>query len=258
MEPLSPTSSDTAPPPLNHQQERLAKPSMRWPSRTDVSVVAAIGVCAVVLAAFWWWSGKPVEAQEVSVATAPTLARERPAESGSDAAAGNVAATEQGHQGSTRQSPPLHEAASPVEHMVTVDIRGPVRQRGVQQLPAGSRVVDAIAAAGGLRPSGTYGGVNLAAILQDGQQIRVGNRAATVSHSASAQSTDDTADETVLLNTATSEELESLPGVGPVLAERIVAWREQHGPFESVSGLLGVSGIGEKVLAGMSEQLRLT
>ena len=133
---------------------------------------------------------------------------------------------------------------------VVVDVEGAVRRPGLFTLPRGSRVADAVRAAGGLKP-GAVAGVNLARLLVDGEQIVVGQSA------PAAQSTSGTAGGLLDLNAATASELDALPGVGPVLAQRIVDWRTAHGPFRDVSQLREVDGIGERKYAEISARVRV-
>jgi competence protein ComEA len=131
-----------------------------------------------------------------------------------------------------------------------VHVAGWVRRPGVYELHEGDRVIDAIDAAGGPRKGAELAGLNLAALLTDAQQVLV-PRAAEEGATAPMAPTDGTsggAPELVNLNTATPEELETLPGIGEVLAGAIVAYREEHGPFTSVDQLIDVSGIGEVTL----------
>ncbi|MFH1331058.1 MAG: ComEA family DNA-binding protein [Actinomycetota bacterium] len=130
---------------------------------------------------------------------------------------------------------------------ITVHVAGAVLSPGVVRVVAGARVGEAIAAAGGARGDADLGRVNLAAPLADGQQLSV----PTVS--AGGQGGAVTDDGRVRLNVAGVQELEALPGVGPVLAGRIFAYREEHGPFAVVEDLLDVPGIGEGKLASLRE-----
>jgi competence protein ComEA len=141
---------------------------------------------------------------------------------------------------------------------VVVDVAGKVRRPGVATLPAGSRVVDAIRQAGGARPGVDLSSLNLARVLTDGEQVLVGVApAAGVAASAAAQPGASSAGSLVNLNTATLEQLDSLPGVGPVTAQKILDWRTAHGSFTAVDELLEVDGIGEKTLADMAPHLTL-
>jgi competence protein ComEA len=122
----------------------------------------------------------------------------------------------------------------------------------VYRLPAGSRVYQAIEAAGGARPGVSTTSLNLAALITDGEQIVVDGVHSTAqppSGSIPAASSDAPADPPIDLNTATLEELESLPGVGPVLGQNILDWRNAHGAFSSVSQLQQVPGIGDVRMA---------
>ncbi|BAS09103.1 comE operon protein 1 [Arthrobacter sp. Hiyo4] len=126
------------------------------------------------------------------------------------------------------------------------------------QLPAGSRVHEAVAAAGGGTPTADLNRLNLAAVLTDGQKLyvpQVGEEIpAGSSGSAGAGGEGEGGDGTestggkVNLNTAGVEELDALPKVGPVLAQRIVDWRKEHGPFTSIEELDAVDGVGPKML----------
>ena len=152
--------------------------------------------------------------------------------------------------------PTVEESASetPGEETVTVDVAGKVRRPGIAVLDAGARVVDALRAAGGARPGVDLGGLNLARVLVDGEQIVVGVPAPSVGlppvglPSAAASS----AGQLVNINTADIAELETLPEVGPVTAQAIITWRDEHGGFTSVDELLEVDGIGEATLEAMA------
>lgn len=149
-------------------------------------------------------------------------------------------------------APAATAATSPAAaaEQVTVHVSGRVRRPGIVVLDAGARVVDALDAAGGARPGVDLGTLNLARVLVDGEQIAVG-----VAPSAAAAATgvvpgSGTAGAVPLvdLNTATAEQLETLPEVGPVTAEAILSWRTEHGGFTAVEELLEVDGIGEATL----------
>ena len=122
-----------------------------------------------------------------------------------------------------------------------VHVVGGVRHPGLYRLPQGSRVADALARAGGATPKAQVELVNLAALLSDGQQIVVPRRGAPGVAAASGASG---ASGPVHLNSATLEQLDDLPGVGPVTAQKILDYRQEHGAFGSVDELDAVSGIG--------------
>lgn len=140
------------------------------------------------------------------------------------------------------------EGTAPGTGDITVHVAGEVARPGLVRLPAGSRVADAIAAAGGM--TGGSAPPNLAAPLADGSQVLVGGEGAG---SDNPTASDPAAEGPVPVNRADATLLESLPGVGPVLAERIVAHRRDHGPFATVEDLLGVPGIGEAKLASLRD-----
>lgn len=121
-----------------------------------------------------------------------------------------------------------------------VHVSGEVVRQGLYELPIGARVADAIRLAGGFTQAAHPESVNLARILNDGEQIIVGSAAAGVESEFESL---------VSINSAALEELDELPGIGPALANRIVQWRVQFGGFKRLQDLLEVSGIGEKLLA---------
>jgi competence protein ComEA len=149
-------------------------------------------------------------------------------------------------------------AASPTdeEGEVVVDVAGKVRRPGIVRLPLGSRVVDAVDAAGGARRGADLTGLNLARVLTDGEQVLVGLPAAA-GPTVAAPGTTAAGGVLVNLNTATQPELETLPGVGPVTATSILEWRAEHGAFSSVDELLEVSGIGDATLAEIAPHVTL-
>ena len=132
-----------------------------------------------------------------------------------------------------------------------VHVVGEVESPGMYQLPTGARLVDAVFAAGGLTEEADNSSVNLARELTDGEQIIV----FSISQEGEAAGT--TASGLVSLNRAGDKELEELPGIGPALAGRIIAWREANGGFKSVQDLLKISGIGENLLAGLVDLVTL-
>ena len=147
-----------------------------------------------------------------------------------------------------------------------------MRRPGIAVLPAGSRVVDALEAAGGARPGADLQTLNLARLLVDGEQLLVGvppasgtaagalsgPPAAVPDTTSGAGSTGATAPAALVdLNTADEAALETLPGVGPVTAAAILQWRTEHGAFTSVDELLEVSGIGDATLAEIAPHVTL-
>jgi competence protein ComEA len=127
-----------------------------------------------------------------------------------------------------------------VEEGIVVHVAGAVVRPGIYRLPRGARVGEAVAAAGGFREEADTGAVNLARVLRDGEQVRIPERGRPSSGSDGGPLLD--------LNSASREELQKIPGIGPVLAERLVRYREEHGPFGSPDDLLQVPGIGPSKL----------
>jgi competence protein ComEA len=138
-----------------------------------------------------------------------------------------------------------------IEQFLYVHVVGEVQSPGMYQLPIGARLVDAVFAAGGLTEDADNASVNLARELTDGEQIIV------FSISQEGQSPGTNSSGLISLNRAGDKELEELPGIGPALAGRIIAWREANGGFKSVQDLLKVSGIGESLLSGVIDLVTL-
>lgn len=154
----------------------------------------------------------------------------------------------------------VRSAASPVEDIpyasaeaepasIYVHVFGAVEQEGLYRLADGARVVDVVAAAGGMSAGADIGAVNLARRLTDGEQLYVPVAGESPAPQAAA------GDGRVNLNTADAAALDQLPRIGPALAQRILDWREANGRFSSVEDLLAVPGIGEKMLAALREMV---
>ena len=184
-----------------------------WDPRARKAALALIAGLTVVIA-WWWWSGQP-----------------QPVQTSAMSADVNTGV-------STDVDPGL--ALETVTGTVVVHVVGKVEQPGVVELPIGSRVQDAIEAVGGATKDKALESVNLARPVVDGEQIIVG------------VPTDDATSSTISINSASVDQLDELPGVGPAIAERIVKWREENGPFTSIDELTEVSGIGPSIL----EQIR--
>ena len=150
------------------------------------------------------------------------------------------------HGTSTVIAPADHSEVSsaPVASEIYVHILGQVARPGLYALPDGARAVDAVAAAGGFTPTADAAGVNLARFVSDGEQIVV----PAIGEAPAGAAPGIAGDGKVNLNTADADALDTLPGVGPATAQKILAWREQHGRFEAVEDLLDVGGIGEAKL----------
>lgn len=147
------------------------------------------------------------------------------------------------------------QSASTVVDRLTVYVSGEVAQPGLVSVPTGSRVADAISAAGGATERAVLSALNLASLVSDGQQIIVPDRAGSPGTDSAAVAGPN--DGLVHINVATAEDLENLPGVGPVLAARIVEYRNKHGLFASVEDLLDVPGIGEGKLATLRDSVAI-
>jgi len=135
---------------------------------------------------------------------------------------------------------------------VVVQVAGAVVRPGVYTLPRNVRVQQAVEAAGGMLPEADTRQVNLAALVEDGQKVDIPFAAATPPPPVTAPSAGQAPSTVVDLNTATAEQLDQLPNIGPTLAERIIEYRQRSGPFRSVDDLNAVPGLGPKRL----EQIR--
>ncbi|GAA3584661.1 hypothetical protein GCM10022198_04930 [Klugiella xanthotipulae] len=137
-----------------------------------------------------------------------------------------------------------------------VHVLGQVRVPGLYTVATGARVIDAVGAAGGVTARADMAAINLARVVVDGEQLYVpaeGESPPLPAAGAPSENGSGLPGGLLNINTATSDQLEELPRVGPALAQRIVDWRKSNGAFTSVDGLLGVSGIGEKTLDGFRD-----
>ncbi len=208
------------------------------------AVVAVVGgaLLGVLVAAWFAWRGAATEAP---------LGRPALLTPGAAVAVASARPT------STSAGP------SPTAALLVIDVAGRVHLPGLVRLPPGSRVADALAAAGGVLPGVDLAAINLAALVTDGQQIVVGIPGMTGSGGAAGSGgsggsgTGDASSGPVDLNAATLEQLEALPGVGPVLAQRILDFRTAHGHFSDVGELREVGGIGERKYAEIAPKVRV-
>lgn len=216
---------------------RLPGPGAFDPGRRGVRALAAVAILVVLGAAGWAWWSRP-RAEPVPV----------PA----------VSASEPDHSGAGQMGQPAAEGAPPQppsgDSELVVAVAGKVRRPGLVRLPAGARVADALEAAGGPLPGADAALLNLARKVTDGELILVGVTAPPGAVGGAAGLTEGSASAgngiagpggKVSLNTATRAQLETLPGVGPVLAQRIIDYREQRGGFRAISDLRQVTGIGD-------------
>ena len=145
---------------------------------------------------------------------------------------------------------------TPTPAPLFVHVAGWVRNPGVYELQTGERVIDAIERAGGPRQGADLNALNLAALVADAQQVFVPRRTAAPAGAAGqTTSPGGVGSQKINLNLATAEDLETLPGIGEVLAQRIIEHRESNGPFTTVDELQEVSGIGEQRLADIRDQV---
>lgn len=134
---------------------------------------------------------------------------------------------------------------------VVVHVAGDVRRPGVYRLPAGSRVTDAVRRAGGFGGGASQDAINLAARLSDGQQVVVPGRGTTTASSASGERTGP-----ISLGSATAEQLDGIEGIGPVTAQKIIEFRDQHGGLSSIDQLDQVDGIGPSTMQTLRAALQ--
>ena len=249
------------------------------PSTHAVVALALVGVIAVAVGAWFAWQARPANQPpqtatvlEEGVQVRGGLVDPPPDVPGADAStsagdstgdsAGDSKGDSKGDSTATPSSPSPAGTASPAPVTeVVVHVAGRVLHPGVVHLPVGARVVDAIAAAGGATAEADPARINLARQLADGEQVLVlavgepmpaplpGSPPATTGTGAPRQPAADAGP--VNLNTATLADLDTLPGVGPVLAQRILDWRETNGWFTSVDELREITGVGEKRLADL-------
>lgn len=222
-----PDFHDAEPLPLPKRHRKLSRLSraVSVPGLAGVAVFVVAVVIAIVMTAL-----APHESGEANAAGVAELA---------------TAGESTGEGGAGDEAPGI----------LYVHVVGEVAAPGVVELPRGSRVADALEAAGGATPSAVLDGVNLARVVADGEQIVVPDVEQPSTGATVPPGTASSAPGASLvnLNTADQSALETLPRVGPSLAQRIIAWRESNGPFTSVDQLLDVSGIGEKTLEGFRE-----
>ncbi|MGX1513813.1 helix-hairpin-helix domain-containing protein [Streptomyces collinus] len=216
--------------------------------RRSVAALTVLLVVAAVFAVQHFWSGRT---QSVA---APEVVREAAAYG---AGKPGPTAAERAPTGEPGSKAPPTATAGPE---IVVDVGGKVRKPGIHSLPAGSRVADALRAAGGVRPGTKTDGLNRARFLVDGEQVIVGAPAPAPRPGAGPAPSGPTGAAgpatPVSLNTATTDQLDTLPGVGPVLAQHIIDYRTQHGGFRSVDELREVNGIGERRFADLRDLVR--
>jgi len=224
--------------------------------RKSVAALSVLLVVAAVFAAQHFWSGRTQQVHAPEVVRAAVPYGEGAGETGAGSGASAGPRTTTGGTGTAAG------AGAATGAVIIVDVSGKVRHPGIQRLPAGSRVTDALRAAGGVRPGANTQGLNRARLLVDGEQVVVGGPAPApgpdpAAGAVTGGSAPGAAPATpVSLNTATADQLDALPGVGPVLAQHIIDYRSQHGGFRSVDELREVNGIGDRRFADLRNVVR--
>ncbi len=232
------------------------------PGRRSALIAVGAAVLAALIAAVVTWHAKPTQRPlggPISASGAISAVSAVPTTSGGSAGGGPPGA-----------APPAGSAASPATMStagaapLVVSVAGEVRRPGLVRLPAGARVADAVRAAGGPTTGAAIGLLNLAAPLTDGSQVVVAGASSAVlqpdpgAGSAAAGVAGTSAgglSGPVDLNTATLADLDTLPGVGPVTAQKILDWRQQHGRFGTVDELREIPGIGEARFAQLAPRV---
>lgn len=232
---------------------------LRW--RLGVRAAVLLGVVSLLAGGWFWWrvAATGPEVMPLSAVTSDA-AETAPSDAPGTVGDGSSAAGDGSQVGQGGAS----------AGTVVVHVAGAVKKAGIVELPRNSRVHQAIAAAGGATPAADLNRLNLASVLEDGQKIYVASRGEAASPEAAAGGAPSegggegpaTSGETgggggsapggkVNLNSAGAEELAELPKVGPVLAQRIVDWRKEHGPFKTVEEVDAVDGVGPKMLEAL-------
>ncbi|AMW10433.1 DNA-binding protein [Streptomyces qaidamensis] len=231
--------------------------------RRNVLALAVVLVVAAGFAVQHFWAGRSqtVRPPEVVRAVVPFGERQESGQEAGERGSGAAGVPAGAPSGSSSGSVRAGAAA------IVVDVSGKVREPGIHRLPAGSRVADALHAAGGVKPGTNTDGLNRARFLVDGEQVIVGAQApvagpgagggtAPVGSAGAAAGGAAAPAAPVSLNTATADQLDTLPGVGPVLAQHIIDYRTQHGGFRSVDELREVNGIGDRRFADLRNLVR--
>jgi competence protein ComEA len=216
-----PTIVDTVDEEIEHNPFAAPPPNLgiRWRVAATAGVGVVLGLVVIAVGAYMFRAPP----SELSVITAQA------------SSAGAVVESAPGLSG------------PPIAHTVLVHVVGEVNAPGVVEVPIDSRVIDAISKAGGPTADAFLGGVNLARVVFDGEQIVVPGVSQELENAPIPRGGK------ISLSQADSLTLQSLPRVGPATAERIIAWRTTHGPFRSVDDLLAISGIGPATLEGFRD-----
>ena len=243
--------------------ESLRSVEVRVGGRAVRGMLLLAAVVLLVLGGRWWWVAQGAGAEPVVPASVAPQVEDSSAQGGQDDA--EVSSAPEAAGARERDGEDDRAGVGAVVVPVVVHVVGEVHRPGVVELPAGARVADAVTAAGGLTEDADQASLNLARTLADGEQVWVGapgeepppgvaRGAASTPGGAGAPGAGGSAQTTappplVDLNLATQADLEELPGIGPVTAGHILAWRDHQGRFTVVEELMEVSGIGERTFA---------
>ncbi len=251
LTPDAPLSRRTA---RNGLAERADDALVAVAARTGVTPRAVLGLVVVAVLVVALIGGRMLLARSRSVPVPVALAGPSALVRASSSPTSDAAPAVSSLTGTPLTTSPATAGSTPL----VVHVVGQVRRPGVVRLPPGSRVEDAVAAAGGVLRGADLTAVNLARLLADGEQLLVprpgqavvpgGGASGGAGSGGSGGDAGATGSVPVNLNTATVEQLDGLPGVGPVLAGRILDWRAKNGRFSTVDELGEISGIGEKAL----------
>lgn len=226
-------------------------PDLRW--RLGPRLAVLLAILALAAGGWFWW--------QVAGSGTQVLPLDPASAGASEPAAGGISESAEESAGGSGASPGKGASGGSPAQEVVVHVAGAVATPGVVQLPAGSRIHEAIAAAGGSAAGAELNQLNLALVLADGQKIQVPREGeplpADTAQPGGSAVTDQGAQPEgpppakINLNSAGVQELGNLPRVGPVLAQRIVDWRQEHGPFAAVEELDAVDGVGPKMLEAL-------
>jgi competence protein ComEA len=256
--------------PLEHLRSAPGRAPSRWQLSVRLAVVSGVAVAVLTAGVI---TRATLQAPATSeLVTAPAPARSAPGDPAVSPRVGPATVGRPPPTGAVGRPPPTGAVGRPPPtgaggirsgllsdgRVVVVHVVGQVRAPGVVQLPTGSRVSDALAAAGGPAPGADLASLNLARVVGDGEQVvvpapgQVGGGAVTANPLAVGGKAS-----VVDLNSADLAALDSLPGIGPVLAQRVLAWRAEHGRFTDVTELGEVPGIGDTLLGRLRDLVRV-
>ncbi|MFI8995161.1 helix-hairpin-helix domain-containing protein [Streptomyces sp. NPDC053542] len=234
---------------------------------TDPKALGALAVVLLIAVAFavhHFWTARPQAVRAPTAQHASAAAPARDPAAAERAGPAGLAGPSGAAAGGTTAGAAAGAVSGAADRRIVVDVAGKVRRPGIHRLPPGARVADALRAAGGVLPGTETRTLNRARLLADGEQVVVGAPAAAPAASGGAAAAAPAGGPSggsaaaggapagpVSLNSATADQLDTLPGVGPVLAQHIIDFRTQHGGFTSVDQLQQVNGIGDRRFADL-------